>query len=82
MIWKIQSNPNTQFGFVHRFLPQKREDSPTLLVIHGIGGSEEDLIRLAEMIDNQATIPSPRGKVLENGLPQFFRRFAERKFDI
>ena len=54
----------------------------TLLVLHGTGGSEEDLIRLAEMIDNQATIPSPRGKVLENGLPQFFRRFAERKFDI
>ena len=49
--------------------------SMTLLLLHGTGGDENDLIPVARMIDTAgASILSPRGKVLENGLPRFFRR--------
>jgi predicted esterase len=72
----------SDLGFIHRFVPAKRNDSRTLLVLHGTGGDEDDLIPLAKTIDENAAILSPRGKVLENGMPRFFRRFAEGKFDI
>ena len=55
----------------------------TLLLLHGTGGNEEDLIPLANELDERAAILSPRGKVLENGVaPRFFRRLAEGVFDI
>jgi predicted esterase len=73
---------NSQLGFAHRFIPAKREGAPTLLVLHGTGGNEDDLLPLAGMIDSDAAVLSPRGKVLENGMPRFFRRFSEGKFDI
>ena len=65
--------------FVHQFAPgvSKR----TLLLLHGTGGNENDLIPLAREIDPAAAILSPRGKVLENGMPRFFRRLAEGVFD-
>jgi len=72
---------NAKLGFVHRFVPGKNPDSPTLLVLHGTGGDENDLISLAKTINDEAAILSPRGKVLENGMPRFFRRFAEGVFD-
>jgi phospholipase/carboxylesterase len=87
----------TQLGFIHRFLPSKDEGSEarmgtteqgtkvftTLLLLHGTGGNEEDLIPLAYELDQRAAILSPRGKVLENGVaPRFFRRLAEGVFDI
>jgi predicted esterase len=65
--------------FAHRFVPGK--SSRTLLLLHGTGGNEHDLIPLGREIDPTAAILSPRGKVLENGMPRFFRRLAEGIFD-
>lgn len=67
--------------FVHRFIPPKRQDAITLLALHGTGGDENDLIPLAQMVDAGAAVLSPRGRVLENGMPRFFRRLAEGVFD-
>jgi predicted esterase len=66
-------------GFIHRFHPGQ---SPrTLLLLHGTGGNEDDLLQLGRAIDPDAALLSPRGKVLENGAPRFFRRLAEGVFD-
>jgi phospholipase/carboxylesterase len=54
----------------------------TLVLLHGTGGKEEDLIFLGKELEPTASILSPRGKVLENGMPRFFRRLAEGVFDI
>src|SRR5262245_43232901 len=76
-------------GFIHRFVPvdtgqqtAEQETLPTLLLLHGTGGSEDDLLELGQMILPGAALLSPRGKVLENGMPRFFRRLAEGVFDI
>jgi predicted esterase len=85
-----------QLGFIHRFIPSKNKKNgarirtseqgskvfTTLLLLHGTGGNEDDLIPLANELDQRAAILSPRGKVLENGMPRFFRRLAEGVFDI
>jgi phospholipase/carboxylesterase len=62
---------------------QKGTDStkPTLLLLHGTGGNEMDLIPLASKIDEDCSILSIRGNVLENGMPRFFKRLAEGVFD-
>jgi phospholipase/carboxylesterase len=54
---------------------------PTLLLLHGTGGNELDLLPLAGRIDEEASVLSVRGNVLENGMPRFFRRLAEGVFD-
>jgi phospholipase/carboxylesterase len=54
---------------------------PTLLLLHGTGGNENDLLPLANMIDPEASVLSVRGNILENGMPRFFRRLAEGVFD-
>jgi phospholipase/carboxylesterase len=66
-------------GFAHRFLPG--ESGATLLVLHGTGGSEDDLVPLARELAPGAAILSPRGKVSEYGAARFFRRLAEGVFD-
>jgi phospholipase/carboxylesterase len=68
-------------GFVHRFLPGA-PDKPVLLLLHGTGGDENDLLPLGEALLPGAPRLSPRGKVLENGMPRFFRRLAEGVFDL
>ncbi|WP_040208974.1 alpha/beta hydrolase [Neobacillus jeddahensis] len=55
---------------------------PTLLLLHGTGGNELDLLPLAGKIEDKASVLSVRGNVLENGMPRFFRRLAEGVFDI
>jgi phospholipase/carboxylesterase len=65
--------------FIHEFVPGSSKR--TLLLLHGTGGNEHDLIPLGREIDPAAAILSPRGKVLENGMPRFFRRLAEGIFD-
>ena len=66
--------------FIHEFVPGS---SPrTLLLLHGTGGNERDLIPLGRELDPNAALLSPRGKVLENGMPRFFRRLAEGVFDL
>lgn len=68
-------------GFVHRFDRSEGADV-TLLVLHGTGGSEDDLIPLARSLAPNAHLLSPRGKVLESGMPRFFRRIAMGVFDV
>jgi phospholipase/carboxylesterase len=68
-----------ELDFVHEFVPGSSKR--TLLLLHGTGGNEHDLIPLGREIDPAAAILSPRGKVLENGMPRFFRRLAEGIFD-
>jgi predicted esterase len=68
-------------GFVHLFRPGSVDAAPTLLMLHGTGGDERDLLPLAQMLDPQATVLSPRGKVLEQGMPRFFRRLSEGVFE-
>jgi len=67
-------------GFAHRFEPGT-DARFTLLVLHGTGGDENDLVPLAQRVAPGAAILSPRGRVLENGMPRFFRRLAEGVFD-
>jgi predicted esterase len=68
-------------GFEHRFLPGA-PGLPVLLLLHGTGGDENDLLPLGEALLPGAPRLSPRGKVLENGMPRFFRRLAEGVFDL
>ncbi|WP_342431344.1 alpha/beta hydrolase [Neobacillus sp. FSL H8-0543] len=65
----------------HIFQKGKDLARPTLLLLHGTGGTEQDLLPLAGEIDQDASILSVRGNVLENGMPRFFRRLAEGVFD-
>jgi phospholipase/carboxylesterase len=67
--------------FMHRFVPASDAYAPTLLALHGTGGDENDLIPLARQIHPGAAILSPRGRVLERGMPRFFARLAEGVFD-
>jgi hypothetical protein len=67
--------------FTHRFVPSPSGFSVTLLTLHGTGGDENDLLPIARSISADAAILSPRGRVLEQGMPRFFRRLAEGVFD-
>ena len=69
-----------QPDFIHEFVPGKSDR--TLLLLHGTGGNERDLIPLGHELDPDASLLSPRGKTLENGMPRFFRRLAEGVFDL
>jgi phospholipase/carboxylesterase len=69
-------------GFIHRFVPaQDPTPGETLIVLHGTGGDENDLVGIGQAIAPGAAILSPRGNVLENGAPRFFKRLAEGVFD-
>jgi phospholipase/carboxylesterase len=70
-----------KLGFAYRYEPASRDDAPALLLLHGTGGNEDDLLPLGRMIAPGAALLSPRGKVLENGMPRFFRRLREGVFD-
>ncbi len=69
-------------GYIHRFAPATLPGLPPLLLLHGTGGNEDDLLPLGERLLPGAALLSPRGQVLERGMPRFFRRLAEGVFDI
>jgi len=76
---------DTNLGFIHRFIPphsNANESKQTLLLLHGTGGTEDDLIPLGNELAPNASILSVRGRVLENGMPRFFRRLEEGVFDL
>lgn len=68
-------------NFRHRFVPSAPGNERTLLLLHGTGGNENDLLDIGKTLDPTAVLLSPRGKVLENGMPRFFRRLEEGVFD-
>ncbi len=74
--WEMSAD---DLGFVHRFLPGG--SSATLLLLHGTGGDENDLVALGRELAPEAAIVSPRGKVSEAGAARFFRRLAAGVFD-
>ena len=69
-----------QPDFLHEFVHGNSDR--TLLLLHGTGGNERDLIPLGRELDPNASLLSPLGKILENGMPRFFRRLAEGVFDV
>lgn len=71
----------TETAFIHRFEPATSAGSPPLLLLHGTGGDENDLLGLGKMVSSGSALLSPRGRVLEHGMPRFFRRLAEGVFD-
>ena len=68
-------------AFVHCWVPGARTDL-TLLLLHGTGGDENDLLPIGPALAPGSGLLSPRGAVLENGMPRFFRRIAEGVFDV
>ncbi|MEK5419899.1 carboxylesterase [Paenibacillus odorifer] len=66
---------------IHVFRKGKDITKPTLVLFHGTGGNEQDLLPLAEMLSPDSSVLGIRGNVLENGMPRFFRRLAEGVFD-
>lgn len=77
----MTAKPTIDLGFVHRFESGTDPGAPTLLLLHGTGGDENDLIPLGRAIAPGAALLSARGKVFEHGMPRFFRRLAEGVFD-
>lgn len=68
--------------YQHLFEPSHGASAAPLLLLHGTGGDERDLLPLARQLAPGAALLSPRGDVLERGAPRFFRRFAEGVFDL
>jgi phospholipase/carboxylesterase len=68
-------------SFIHRFQPGSVTGAAPLLLLHGTGGDENDLLPLGAALAPGAALLSPRGQVLEHGMPRFFRRLAEGVFD-
>ncbi|CAH1655829.1 Putative hydrolase MhqD [Hyphomicrobiales bacterium] len=68
-------------SFIHRFEPATKAGLAPLLLLHGTGGDENDLLSLGHLLSPGAALLSPRGKVSEGGAPRFFRRLTEGVFD-
>lgn len=74
---------NELAGFIYRFVPPDHDRlDTTLLLLHGTGGNENDLLPLGKLLIPGAGLLGLRGQVLENGMPRFFRRIAEGVFDL
>jgi phospholipase/carboxylesterase len=72
----------TALSYLHRYEAGSDSSAPPLLLLHGTGGDENDLIPLARKLSPVSALLSPRGDVLEQGMPRFFKRFAEGVFDL
>lgn len=71
-----------KLNYQHLFLPGKNPEAPPLLLLHGTGGDERDLLPLVDAVSSGSPVLSPRGDVNEHGQLRFFRRFAEGVFDL
>ena len=72
---------STTLSHIHQFVPATEPGRAPLLLLHGTGGDEHDLLPLGRAVAPGAALLSPRGQVLEGGMPRFFRRLAEGVFD-
>ncbi len=77
----MSDNLSDNLGFHHRYVVGNDPTRPPLLLLHGTGGDENDLLGLGAQVAPGASLLSPRGRVVENGMPRFFRRLAEGVFD-
>jgi predicted esterase len=70
--------------FIHRYIPASHssETAHTLLLLHGTGGDEHDMLPIGRLFGENLNLLSPRGKVSEFGAARFFRRLAEGVFDV
>jgi phospholipase/carboxylesterase len=68
--------------FVHVFEPATVPDAPTVLLLHGTGADERDLLPLGRALAPGAALLSPRGKVSEDGMNRWFRRLREGVYDV
>lgn len=73
---------NSTLDFIHEYVPPAHPGGRTILLLHGTGGDERDLLPIGQWVAPGAGYLSPRGKVLEHGMPRFFRRLAEGVFDL
>jgi phospholipase/carboxylesterase len=86
------TNNLMKLGFIHRYervnknnhseSMERKKPALTLLLLHGTGGNEDDLVQVGQLLSSNASLLSPRGKVLENGMPRFFMRLSEGIFDL
>ncbi len=67
--------------YQHIFEPATDPSSPPLLLLHGTGGDEHDLLPLGRALSPGSALLSPRGNVSERGAPRFFARLGEGRFD-
>ncbi len=72
----------TSLTYIHRYEAGSDPAAPPLLLLHGTGGDENDLLPIGRKLSPGSALLSPRGDVLEHGMPRFFRRFAEGVFDL
>lgn len=72
----------SSLSYLHRFEPATNPKAPPLLLLHGTGGNQNDLLPLGRQLAPGSALLSPRGDVSEHGMPRFFRRFAEGVFDL
>jgi len=70
-----------QYAYIHRFEPGVDPSLPPVLLLHGTGGDETDMLPLGREIAPGAALLSPRGNVLEGSAPRFFKRYREGVFD-
>jgi phospholipase/carboxylesterase len=75
-------NTGNDLGFIHHFIPGRDMNRPPLLLLHGSGGDEHDLLPLAQRIAPGHALVSPRGKVNEQGITRFFRRAPDGAWDL
>lgn len=72
---------NQLLGFEHVWEPGTEADAPILLLLHGTGGDQRDLLPLGRALAADASLLSPKGKVREGSMPRWFRRLAEGVLD-
>lgn len=72
----------SSLSYTHRYEPATSASASPLLLLHGTGGNEHDLIPLGQQLAPGSALLSPRGDVSEHGMPRFFKRFAEGVFDL
>ncbi|MET3892676.1 phospholipase/carboxylesterase [Bosea sp. OAE506] len=73
--------PVRDLPFVHRFNRPEDPDGTTLVLLHGTGGSEADLMPIARRVAPRATLLGVRGRATEEGTNRWFRRLDAKTFD-